>query len=161
MMRKKLFAVLLGFGALAMLAGVATAAQPAGQAAAAVRGEAQLDLVFAVPAGSSMEEIVTALRGQKAFNVDSFFDIDVSPLASVPNIGSSGLDGVRASSFNVDSFFDITYEIFGDPDFDMVAMSVLGTLADPTNPGAVLDAVRDVLGQSRAVEFRGHVTVLK
>jgi hypothetical protein len=85
--------------------------------------------VFAVPAGSPMEEIVTALRGQKEFNVDAFFDI--------------------------------TYEIFGDPDFDMVSMSVPGTLTDPTNPGAALDAVRDVLGQSRAVEFRGQVTVLK
>lgn len=163
-MRKKLFAVLLGLGALAMFAGVAAAAQPAGQAAAGVRGEAQLDLVVSVPitpGGSPATDLEEALRAQGEFRIDSFFDVEYARVASVPNLGSSGLDGVRASSFNVDSFFDVSYEIFGDPDFDLLRVSATGVLADPTNPGAATEAVRRAAQKLGGSVFYGHVTVLK
>lgn len=163
-MRKKLFAVLLGLGALAMFAGVAAAAQPAGQAAGGTKGGAELDLVVSVPitpGGSPATDLEEALRGQSDFQVDSFFDVEYSRVAPVRNIGSSGLDGVRASSFNVDSFFDVTYEIFGDPDFDLLRVSATGVLADPLNPGAAAEAVRRAAQKLGGTVFYGHVTVLK
>ncbi len=162
-MRKKLFAVLLGLGALAMFAGVA-AAQPTGQSAGGVRGEAQLDLVVSVPitpGGSPATDLEKVLRSLREFQVDSFFDIEYARVAPVSNIGSSGLDGVRASSFQVDSFFDVSYQIFGDPDFDMLRVSATGVLADPANPGAATDAVRRAAEKLGGSVFYGHVTVLK
>ena len=97
------------------------------------------------------------------------------------NIGSSGLDGVSApscvddegkpvtSDWQIDSFFDVTYDIFGDPDFDtaftvdieLVALSLTG--ADPV---AVLDAVDDAISSDKKTvkkkhKHRGHVTILK
>lgn len=161
-MHKKLTALLLSIGALAVFAGV-VAAQPAAQAAGA-KGEARLDVIVAIPstlpdgsAGPTTAEIVDAIGGQTEFIIDSFFDITYA----ASNIGSSGLDGVRVSSFNVDSFFDVTYELFGDPDFDFLAISATGVYSDPANPGVVIDAVNEAVGKVGGHTHRGHVTVLK
>ena len=161
-MQKKFMALLLSIGALVAFAGV-VAAQPTAQAAGA-KGEARLDVVVAIPSPPSSDgtsptatDIVAAISGQSEFIVDSFFDISYA----AANIGSSGLDGVRISSFNVDSFFDIEYEIFGDPDFAFLAISVTEALADPSNPGAAIDAVDDAVRKAGGYTHHGHVTVLK
>lgn len=161
------WAMLISVAVLAVVASIAitgpwSSGQDA-QGAPAARGEAQLDLIVAVPQGQAISKTLETLGSLREFRVDSFFDIDyVSNLGSsgedgvrVTNIGSSGQDGVRAA---VDSFFDIDYRVFGDPDFDLLKVSARGTLADPSNPGAVLDEVSAVL---KRPPHRGHVTVLK
>ncbi len=129
-------------------------------------GEAQLDLLVSIPVligagdsptafGDTLEEI----RSLREFSVDSFFDVEYTRVYS--NLGSSGLDGAR---FSVDSFFDVEifgdpdFGLFGDPDFDLLRISALGTLTDPSNPGRVLDEVDLVL---KGHKHHGHVIVLK
>lgn len=127
---------------------------PNAQAATPTKGEFQLDLIVSYPAGRPVEQVVSSIRSSGNFDV--FFNITY-----VSNIGSSGLDGVRASSFNVDSFFDITYELTrSDFETEMVAMTLSGTLSDPSNPSVLIDDVKKALGTDGRV-FYGHVTVLK
>ena len=166
----------VALGLLAALLAVVTFVtyEPKAQAEAASKGEFQLELIVSMPAGTEIGNIVSKIEssGKGSYSIDSFFDVTY-----VSNIGSSGQDGVRASSFIVDSFFDITYEI----DFDtlsrskfpteMVAMTLTGTLSDPSKPWVVIDEIRKALeessdGEDREGEapdrvFYGHVTVLK
>jgi hypothetical protein len=157
------------------------------QAAPNVSGQAQLDLIVTLPRQSTTDEdgtvtsksasiapVLAALNEAGAFTVDSFFDIDFVRTSEtdergksgmrVSNIGSSGEDGryegPRLSSSNVDSFFDISWELFGDPDFDVLRISAIVTLGDPSNPGLALDGVELAL-KGRGNTHYGHVTVLK
>ena len=138
------------------------------QGAQEPRGEAQLDILISIPvllgpdgfpAPTEYADTLEEIRSLKGFSVDSFFDVEYTRVYS--NIGSSGLDGAR---FSVDSFFDVElfgdpdFGLFGDPDFDLLRISALATLTDPSNPGRVLDEVDLVL---RGHKHRGHVTVLK
>ena len=119
---------------------------------------AELQLLVRIPRLPGGKEppptssLLNELRGLRTFAVDSFFDIEY---LAVTNIGSSGQDGIQAG----DSFFDITYRITGDPDFDLLRVSVRGTLANGADPGSVLDELRGTA--LRTHEIRGHVTLIK
>ena len=164
-----------GTAVLALLAALLAAVlfatyEPDAQAASAPKGAFQLDLIITVPKDTPVELVVSNIgsSGQDGvrhiYSVDSFFDVFY-----VSNIGSSGEDGVRASSFNPDSFFDVFFEIdVSDPgtgrvfiETEMVAMSLTGSLSDPSNPGVVLDEVRRSLSVLKGTVHHGHVTVLK
>ncbi|PZC46356.1 MAG: hypothetical protein C1O27_001933 [Chloroflexi bacterium] len=132
---------------VSMLVAVAAAAlfamyQPEAQAATNVKGEVRIELaVFSTTPDQVMARIIELDPAESGFIVDSFFDITYG----VANIGSSGLDGVRASSFNVDSFFDVTYDIeFSKIPIEMVSLSLRGTLTDPTDPRALTTALAAV-----------------
>lgn len=165
-----------GTAVLALLAALLAAVlfvtyEPDAQAASAPKGAFQLDLVITVEKDTPIELVVSnigssGLDGSR-YVVDSFFDVFF-----VANIGSSGQDGVRASSFNPDSFFDVFFEIEvearapGTIQTEMVALSLTGTLSDPSNPGVVLDGVRTSLSgdpdkKPLGTLHYGHVTVLK
>lgn len=91
-------------------------------------------------------------------------------ILSAANIGSSGIDGVRAPSpdFNVDSFFDISYRIDdGGSDGTGVLTTTITVKADvhvenpDVDPSAVIDRVRAAFADDKVTEYKGHVTVLK
>jgi hypothetical protein len=136
---------------VSMLLAVAAAAlfapyQPEVQAATKSKGELQIDLtVFAASPAAVITRITALDPASSGFIVDSFFDVSYA----VANIGSSGLDEIRASSFSVDSFFDITYDIESSKtSIEIVSLSLRATLTDPADPKALensLAAVRTVL----------------
>lgn len=133
---------------VSLLLAVAAAAlfamyQPNVQAAATAQAEVQIDIVVL---GQTPEKVIATIAkidpATSGFVVDSFFDISYAA-----NIGSSGQDGVTATSFTVDSFFDVTYELRSDGDdtgrwdTEMVSLSLRGPLADPSDPMAVANAL--------------------
>jgi hypothetical protein len=154
------------FGAITLLIAFAAATlfvafQPDAQAAQKPKADFQIDVFVTGTLASdvvrTIEKVAAASQHPRsltpAFNVDSFFDITYS------NIGSSGLDGIRASSFTVDSFFDIEYQIKGndtgywDPDFDVAAAEQVFA--------AVSAAVQGSTGGQSKHEFYGHVSILR
>ena len=83
-------------------------------------------------------------------------------VTKISNIGSSGQDGVR-----FDSFFDIDYQIDFDPpryrtvETEMLSMQLSGRVADPSNPGTALDALRRAVSIVGGDVIVAHVTILK
>lgn len=160
-MSRKGFALLIG---LLVLVAMVTMAMAQPGASSAPSGQVELELVVEMPRSpdgtpaGDLAEIIRNLgsSGLGGFQVDSFFDVSY-----VSNIGSNGLDG-----FQVDSFFDITYEIDFDSspgaiEVEIVAMQLRGTLADPTDPAAALDAVIQAISVAKGKVYAGHITVLK
>lgn len=162
------------FGAIALLIAFAAATmlvafQPGVQAKNKPKADFQIDIFVtgttASAAVRTIEKVAAASQDPRsttpAFNVDSFFDITYA------NIGSSGLDGVRASSFNVDSFFDVEYQIDGNRtgswDTEMVSLSLTGIFGDPDFDVAaaeqVFTAISNAVGGKH--KHHGHVTILK
>lgn len=172
------------FGAIALLIAFAAATmlvafQPGVQAKNKPKADFQIDIFVtgttASAAVRTIEKVAAASQDPRsttpAFNVDSFFDITYA------NIGSSGLDGVRASSFNVDSFFDVEYQIDGNRtgsgdidgnrtgswDTEMVSLSLTGIFGDPDFDIAaaeqVFTAISNAVGGKH--KHHGHVTILK
>ena len=153
----------------ALLAAVAFAIyEPNAQAATTSKGKFQLDLVVSVPKDTSVERVVSNIgssgldgTGRRTYNVDSFFDVFY-----ISNIGSSGEDGVRSFSANFDVFFEIDLDpVSKGVGTEMISMSLTGTLNDPSNPGVVIDGVREALSgadpSAKGSVHYGHVTVLK
>ena len=124
--------------------------------------QSQINLIVELGTDASLQSITDTVSGVRSFRVDSFFDITY-----VSNIGSSGEDGVRfiaPPSFDV--FFEIDLTVDSAPagtiPTEMVALSLGVTLADPTNPGASLDAVRDAINATgNTVYYVGHVTLIR
>jgi hypothetical protein len=168
------------FGAITLLIAFAAATlfvafQPDAQAAQKPKADFQIDVFVTGTLASdvvrTIEKVAAASQHPRsltpAFNVDSFFDITYS------NIGSSGLDGIRASSFTVDSFFDIEYQIKGNDtgywDTEMVSLSLTGIFGDPDFDvaaaeqvfAAVSAAVQGSTGGQSKHEFYGHVSILR
>ena len=138
-----------------LLGGLASGSQV--QAASQARGDVQVDIIVV---GSKVKDVVRSIEGRSdgQFQIDSFFDISY-----VSNIGSSGEDGVRATSFTVDSFFDVTYEMgregcSGCWQTEMVSMQLVGSVPGGTNPGDALDEIVEAIGSGKIAY--GHVTVL-
>ncbi len=139
--------------------------EPSAGAAPAPKGEFRLDLVIPMPppgadgTRTTVGEVVAAIASSgldgDLFTVDSVVDVTL-----VSDRASSGQDFIRPRTWKVSSFIDVSYE-FGVKftDAEMVALSLVGSLSDPSNPGVVLDAVGRALKGSGP--HYGHVTVLK
>jgi hypothetical protein len=181
-MWKRGIVLMVGLVALAVVGAVAVQ-EPDAQAAAAPKGQVQIDLIVSLPTpdpddptalnrngqlvvsnigSSGMDGVGVCSPGTSSFQVDSFFDI-----MYVSNIGSSGQDGVR---FQIDSFFDVEYSIarLADPppgertiQTEMLSMSLTGNLIDPIDPTGVLDDLRCDVESVDGDIYYGHVTILK
>ena len=163
--------LVLVVGMIALAVAVSTLAlQPSAQAAAAPKGQVQIDLMVEVKPGGDTALIVSNIGssgldgvscGRSSFNVDSFFDVSY-----VSNIGSSGEDGVR---FIVDSFFDVEYSIAPPtPDStgrtvqtEILSMDLSAALVDPDDSSQVMDDLRCQVEDAGGTVYYGHVTVLK
>ena len=144
-MKKRNLAFAAAATAIIMVAGLA-AFQPTASDAAAVNKakgpqEATLDFTMQLPRGTSVAEIVDAVK-------------------QAANIGSSGLDG-----FAVDSFFDITTDFSKDSkgvEIEIIAMQLRAASNDPNmNAGQVIDEVKAAVKDKGGHEFIGHVTLIR
>jgi hypothetical protein len=114
-------------------------------------------------------DFTVSLFGDPDFDAFSANELAVRILTAA-NIGSSGLDGVKAPNpdFNVDSFFDITYRVDGGgSDGTGVTTTTITVEADvevvnpDVDPSAVIDRVRDAFAKDKKKEYVGHVTLLR
>ena len=138
-------------------------------ASAKEKSQILLDLVVAVPTSGTvpspgepgaLETALGVIKGalsEHNFQVDSFFDVYY-----VPNIGSSGEDGVSfKAGANFDVFFEVEVSRSGTFETEMIAMSLSSTAPDPSNPQGAIDIARTAVEGLKGRVFYGHVTVLK